>query len=83
MWGGECVCVWCWSVSVGSVWGCVVCVCVWCWSVSVGSVGGCGVRGVGVVLECMCECGVGVCGWGCLRKNCEIFYKQRLPFFKF
>ena len=65
----ECVCVWCWSVSVGSV----------------GSVGGCGVRGVcvGVVLECMCECGVGVCGWGCLRKNCEIFYKQRLPFFKF
>ena len=72
-------------MSVGSVWVCVVCVCVWCWSVSVGSVGVCGVRGVcvGVVLECMCECGVGVCGWGCLRKNCEIFYKQRLPFFKF
>ena len=67
--GGVCVCVWCWSVSVGSVWG----VYVWCG----------GVWCEGVVLECMCECGVGVCGWGCLRKNCEIFYKQRLPFFKF
>ena len=79
MGGGVCMCGV--GVSVGSVWGCVVCVCVWCWSVSVGSVGVCGVRGVcvGVVLEC----GVGVCGWGCLRKNCEIFYKQRLPFFKF
>ena len=67
---------------------------VWCWcecGVVWGSVGGvwceCGVSVVwgvcvGVVLECMCECGVGG-GWGCLRKNCEIFYKQRLPFFKF
>ena len=54
---------------MGSVWG----VYVWCG----------GVWCEGVVLECMCECGVGVCGWGCLRKNCEIFYKQRLPFFKF